>query len=184
MRNKFFSSILIAAAMLLGVVSNATAGVLYTGAGTWDVNAPTTAYSQAGKSWSFSFEIDSPASNPTSSILDFHYSLNGSPTGLGVSSIEFFSAAAGGMFTLALSNGDELGFFNKIGAPSIDIGSNGSLKTGQWSVDLLGQTADGTFVQGAGVVTAVPEPSIWAMMILGFGAVGFLAYRRRTVAMA
>jgi hypothetical protein len=29
------------------------------------------------------------------------------------------------------------------------------------------------------VLTAVPEPSTWAMMILGFAGVGFLAYRRR-----
>ena len=27
---------------------------------------------------------------------------------------------------------------------------------------------------------AVPEPSTWAMMILGFAGVGFMAYRRRT----
>jgi hypothetical protein len=29
------------------------------------------------------------------------------------------------------------------------------------------------------VVTAVPEPSTWAMMILGFFGVGFMAYRRK-----
>lgn len=29
------------------------------------------------------------------------------------------------------------------------------------------------------VTSAVPEPSTWAMMILGFAGVGFLAYRRR-----
>jgi hypothetical protein len=28
-------------------------------------------------------------------------------------------------------------------------------------------------------VAAVPEPSTWAMMILGFGGVGFMAYRRK-----
>jgi hypothetical protein len=28
-------------------------------------------------------------------------------------------------------------------------------------------------------VTSVPEPSTWAMMILGFGGVGFMAYRRK-----
>jgi hypothetical protein len=28
-------------------------------------------------------------------------------------------------------------------------------------------------------VAAVPEPSIWAMMILGFAGVGFMAYRRK-----
>jgi hypothetical protein len=29
-------------------------------------------------------------------------------------------------------------------------------------------------------ISAVPEPSTWAMMILGFAGVGFMAYRRRT----
>ena len=29
-------------------------------------------------------------------------------------------------------------------------------------------------------IAAVPEPSTWAMMILGFAGVGFLAYRRRS----
>jgi hypothetical protein len=28
-------------------------------------------------------------------------------------------------------------------------------------------------------VNAIPEPSTWAMMILGFPGVGFTAYRRR-----
>jgi hypothetical protein len=27
--------------------------------------------------------------------------------------------------------------------------------------------------------SAVPEPSTWAMMVLGFAGLGFLAYRRR-----
>ncbi|WP_196232408.1 PEPxxWA-CTERM sorting domain-containing protein [Bradyrhizobium japonicum] len=36
----------------------------------------------------------------------------------------------------------------------------------------------------AAPVTAVPEPSTWAMMILGFAGVGFLAYRRRSQAAA
>lgn len=36
----------------------------------------------------------------------------------------------------------------------------------------------GDFVQS---VTAVPEPSTWAMMILGFAAIGFMAYRRSPV---
>jgi hypothetical protein len=29
-----------------------------------------------------------------------------------------------------------------------------------------------------GVTSAVPEPSTWAMMILGFAGLGFMAYRR------
>jgi PEP-CTERM motif len=33
------------------------------------------------------------------------------------------------------------------------------------------------------VLTPVPEPSTWAMMILGFAGVGFMAYRRRVAAL-
>jgi hypothetical protein len=32
-----------------------------------------------------------------------------------------------------------------------------------------------------GITAAIPEPSTWAMMILGFGGVGFMAYRRRMI---
>ena len=35
---------------------------------------------------------------------------------------------------------------------------------------------DGSFV--VNVTAAVPEPSTWAMMILGFAGIGFMAYRR------
>jgi hypothetical protein len=31
-----------------------------------------------------------------------------------------------------------------------------------------------------GAVGAVPEPSTWAMMLLGFAGVGFMAYRRKS----
>jgi hypothetical protein len=30
------------------------------------------------------------------------------------------------------------------------------------------------------MVTDVPEPSTWAMMILGFFGIGFMAYRRKS----
>jgi hypothetical protein len=33
---------------------------------------------------------------------------------------------------------------------------------------------------GATLASAVPEPSTWAMMILGFAGVGFMAYRRKS----
>ena len=33
---------------------------------------------------------------------------------------------------------------------------------------------------GTWQVAAVPEPSTWAMMILGFAGVGFMAYRRKS----
>jgi len=40
-------------------------------------------------------------------------------------------------------------------------------------------TGDGAFTGTMTAITAVPEPSTWAMMILGFASIGCLAYRRR-----
>jgi hypothetical protein len=37
-----------------------------------------------------------------------------------------------------------------------------------------------SFSSGIGNVNAVPEPSAWAMMILGFAGIGFVAYRRKS----
>jgi hypothetical protein len=36
------------------------------------------------------------------------------------------------------------------------------------------------FAPGVGNVGAVPEPSTWAMMVLGFCGLGFMAYRRKS----
>jgi hypothetical protein len=38
----------------------------------------------------------------------------------------------------------------------------------------------GVDVHGTMTVAAVPEPATWAVMVLGFGGVGFLAYRRKS----
>jgi hypothetical protein len=46
----------------------------------------------------------------------------------------------------------------------------------EWELFLV--NTDG--VLGTAIGSAVPEPSTWAMMILGFAAVGFMAYRRKS----
>jgi hypothetical protein len=46
-----------------------------------------------------------------------------------------------------------------------------------------GQLDDIRQVRLEGVAPAVPEPSTWAMMILGFAGIGFMAYRRRNGAL-
>lgn len=61
------------------------------------------------------------------------------------------------------------GFFNSTGISSILI-SNGP---GGIEVDHV------QYGFGADATGAVPEPSTWAMMILGFAGVGFMAYRKR-----
>jgi uncharacterized protein (TIGR03118 family) len=97
-----------------------------------------------------------------------------------------------GNFSFALS---EINAFDPItgaflGTIPIDTGANGP--GGLWSLifgnggnggdpntlfftDGINGEADGLF----GSLSAVPEPSTWAMMLLGFAGVGFMAYRRK-----
>jgi hypothetical protein len=62
-----------------------------------------------------------------------------------------------------------------------------------WDVNSGPSTAsfavNGTFIESIpssnsfqilGVTSAVPEPSTWAMMLLGFAGIGFMAYRRNS----
>jgi hypothetical protein len=43
-----------------------------------------------------------------------------------------------------------------------------------------GNTITVSFSNASGVVTpSIPEPSTWVMMALGFGALGYVAFRRR-----
>jgi hypothetical protein len=39
--------------------------------------------------------------------------------------------------------------------------------------------ANGEAFLNESVTTGVPEPSTWAMMLLGFAGIGFMAYRRK-----
>jgi hypothetical protein len=76
---------------------------------------------------------------------------------------------------------------------SITLGSNGALQPHTYTFTTTGGVLDFADLAGgngnignildnvtltSGVTSAVPEPSTWAMMILGFFGVGFLAYRR------
>lgn len=52
----------------------------------------------------------------------------------------------------------------------------------KWGVDLLTTDTSGNRLASIDIqvnVGAVPEPSTWAMMILGFCGLGFMAYRKK-----
>jgi hypothetical protein len=53
-----------------------------------------------------------------------------------------------------------------------------------FSVNDLSVNAGDTAAQITGVIRAVPEPATWAMMLLGFGAIGMTMRRRRRPALA
>ena len=53
----------------------------------------------------------------------------------------------------------------------------------QYQLYMSNSGANGVDFVLTGEVSAVPEPSTWAMMILGFAGLGIMAYRRRGGAM-
>ena len=52
----------------------------------------------------------------------------------------------------------------------------------RFAADTIRETGGVTGAIGGGTLIAVPEPATWAMMIMGFGGVGALIRRRRTMA--
>jgi uncharacterized protein (TIGR03118 family) len=78
---------------------------------------------------------------------------------LGTIPIDTGSASPGGLWSLVFGN----------------TGSNGDPNT-LFFTDGINGERDGLF----GSIQAVPEPSTWAMMILGFTGIGFMAYRRKS----
>ena len=73
----------------------------------------------------------------------------------------------------------------KISATGLTTSSFAADSMGSFFVaDVLGTNSQG--VRNTGVIdftlqtSSVPEPSTWAMMILGFFGVGFMAYRRKS----
>jgi hypothetical protein len=97
-----------------------------------------------------------------------------------------FSILSGPDFTVTSSNG---GIVNISNVPSgnrdwtvFDLGA-----AGLTSVTISATKAGDGFTQikqfeVSGLTAAVPEPSTWAMMILGFAGLGYMAYRRKSSA--
>jgi hypothetical protein len=47
----------------------------------------------------------------------------------------------------------------------------------------LTQAEGSSIAFGGSLTTAIPEPSTWAMMLLGFAGIGFMVYRRKSKAL-
>jgi hypothetical protein len=81
-----------------------------------------------------------------------------------------------------------------LGPGTTDIGPNssssaisftGSLQDPPYTLSLFDINHNAFIFSGntngtSGVLTAVPEPSTWAMLLLGFAGLGFMAYRRKS----
>jgi hypothetical protein len=104
--------------------------------------------------WSFNASVDACCSG-------FDFYVNGTLYNLADGDFsnpyQFTSATLNGSFSVAVNAGDVITF-------------------GAFSADGCCGAATTTITN---FTTAVPEPSTWAMMILGFFGVGFMAYRRK-----
>ena len=176
----------IAVLMTLPVAS--ASSLSFTGSGMWDQGTPTTAYSQAGATWQFSFLLpDTLSSNPTTQVNDFSYSLNGTTVSTSLpGGVLFYSVANGGGFDLypTINNGSNVSVLSFI-FPN-DVGSNLKIVGGtfQTSIELNDgiTTADGlTPGSGSGMVTiasaTTPEPPsiilLGTALLLGAGLIRF-----------
>jgi hypothetical protein len=184
MKSRFFGLLIMAAALVLATANQASAAFYeFSGSGTWQSSALNTAYSAPNQSYTFSFDLPNPTSgNPDTEAFNFQYTLNGIAVSATLLSVEFFSDAVGGGFNLNLGSGGPLQFFNVLGGSTPDFTSG--ITAGSFLTNIvIADNTNGDSVGSASVViTAVPEPSTWAMMLLGFFGVGFVAYRRRTSA--
>jgi PEP-CTERM motif-containing protein len=67
-------------------------------------------------------------------------------------------------------------YFMGVADNTNDIGYITLARTGDTSGDVVG--IDNI---ESGTIAAVPEPSTWAMMILGFLGLGYMAHRRKNI---
>lgn len=156
-------------------VSGANAATFIQGGATW-TSGPTTQYSKPGQAFSFSFSLDDVlgANNFAQNVTDFQYSLGGNPVSTVLKSIQFFNTGDDGMFNLNFDNG----FVSIFGRDVSGLGDNPLYYNNDVTASVNGRG----FASGSVQVTsvgAVPEPGTWALMILGFGAMGVAMRRRR-----
>jgi hypothetical protein len=157
---------------VLGVLLafSGVANAMYiSGTGVFGNDAQVAQLHAPGAAWSFSFQLPNTiASNPTSEISNFQYTLAGSPVIATPLSIVFFPFDFGGMFNMLFAD-DFLGFFGA------DIGSNLTLLPGVYAVTMPDDSGTGTVTVSE--TAPVPEPS--TLLLLGAGLLGLGLVRRR-----
>jgi PEP-CTERM motif len=102
----------------------------------------------------------------------------------GLAGIDFATSVtlSAGTYAVIIGAG---GAFGSGSGASVDIGLGETIPANQTDTafsmfsNSWSKTAGGAEIAVYGTVAAVPEPSTWAMMTLGFFGVGFIAYRRR-----
>jgi len=126
----------------------------------------------------FTFSLTGPATETDSVTQSF----SSAASEIGGLELQLFSGIpAPGPNTLIDSNRSQLlePGFQAAGVTGVDLAAgnfflvvSGTVPPGSSKIQLA--------VGGSAMTASVPEPSTWAMMVLGFFGVGFIAYRRKT----
>lgn len=139
-----------------------------------------------GNHWSFSFDLTSTKTNVSFSNISSGFTkINGSENQAGFGNYQFVldcnasgtPCAAG--YNANLSKTFTFDVTATGGLDISDILSRSAFGSTVYFVSDIARSTGDTANVGATMTAAVPEPSTWAMMILGFAGVGFLAYRRK-----
>jgi hypothetical protein len=135
---------------------------------TWANNASFFADQNFNVNYSFALSFTSPSNQADTQVFNLNITQPTNPPGDNVFNISNALLQGLGPFTLSGVTISDLRF-SEVGPGSYN-GTTWSNPEGGTSVLYI--TADFT--------AAVPEASTWAMMIIGFAGVGFLAYRRKS----
>ncbi|MFD1788149.1 cistern family PEP-CTERM protein [Sphingomonas floccifaciens] len=154
----------------------------------------------AGTAWNFTYSVDNTSVSPSlaARLGVFGFDTSGTPASVVVGANNSFGASAGGNFN-GLGNRDVCFFTGSncngsgnSGVTVSDMPVSGAFTlnyaTGQTNLTVDNFAArwqaaganNNLSLSATGTITsAVPEPATWAMMMLGFGVVGY-GMRRRT----
>jgi len=116
-----------------------------------------------------------PSNNPGSSGKNFPGFYTADPANVFLGEfLGTFADSTGKIVGTPFAIGDgPLSFTAPLGATTLLLGINDDIyadNSGQLLVSVTAPT----------ISAAVPEPSTWAMMLLGFAGIGFMAYRRKS----
>jgi hypothetical protein len=161
-----------------GVELGLRAGIRFVGPITPTGNVYTAPVSPTGNTlalWNFEYSYDPGINTGTVSVITITDNLGHS---FGAFPLAPFDNTSAGT---ALQNSENIGFF------PFNFGGFDPTVPAIYTIDLAMNSEANSPLGSVEIqvdVGAVPEPSTWAMMLLGFAGVGFMAYRRRNQASA
>jgi hypothetical protein len=123
--------------------------------------------------YTYTLSFSSPSAGSDSEVFTLTFNQPTNPPGDTVHGLQLVLGGGNALSTTIA--GLNLGDFKWTLLPP-NFGESYNSATGTWSNP---EDNRSTLVLTADITAAVPEASTWAMMILGFAGVGFMAYRRR-----